>query len=72
MIDVGRRKFLTGAGVAAAGVAASAVMVPSAAATPPLARVSYPSNRLANVSDLKLNDPLAVSYPDADAPGVLI
>lgn len=26
MIDVGRRKFLTGAGVAAAGVAASAVM----------------------------------------------
>ena len=72
MIDVGRRKFLTGAGVAAAGVAASAVMVPSAAAAPPLARVSYPSNRLANVSDLKLNDPLAVSYPDADAPGVLI
>ena len=52
MIDVGRRKFLTGAGVAAAGVAASAVMVPSAAAAPPLARVSYPSNRLANVSDL--------------------
>ena len=72
MIDVGRRKFLTGADVAAAGVAASAVMVPSAAAAPPLARVSYPSNRLANVSDLKLNDPLAVSYPDADAPGVLI
>ena len=37
-----------------------------------LARVSYPSNRLANVSDLKLNDPLTVAYPDADAPGVLI
>ena len=24
------------------------------------------------MSDLKLNDPLAVSYPDANAPGVLI
>ena len=47
-------------------------MVPTAAATPPLARVNYPSNRLANVRDLKLNDPLAVAYPDADAPGVLI
>ena len=34
--------------------------------------VAYPSNRLANVKDLKVNEPLEVAYPDADAPGVLI
>jgi arsenite oxidase small subunit len=72
MVDVGRRKFLTGAGVAAAGAAASAVMVPQAEATPLPARVDYPSNRLANVRDLKPNEPLNVAYPDNDAPGVLL
>jgi arsenite oxidase small subunit len=72
MVDVGRRKFLTGAGVAAAGAAASTVMIPQAKAAPLPARVDYPSNRLANVRDLKLNEPLNVAYPDNDAPGVLL
>jgi len=72
MVDVGRRKFLSGASMAAAGVAAAAVTVPQAKAAPPSARVNYPSNRLANVSDLKSNEPLNVSYPDNDAPGVLL
>jgi arsenite oxidase small subunit len=48
MVDAGRRKFLTGAGVVAAGAAASAVAVPDAQAAPAPARVSYPSNQLAN------------------------
>ena len=39
---------------------------------PAPARVNYPSNRLANVKDLKVNEPLNVAYPDEDAPGVLI
>ena len=43
-----------------------------AKAAPAPARVDYPSNRLANVHDLKVNEPLNVSYPDKDAPGVLI
>jgi arsenite oxidase small subunit len=43
-----------------------------AEAAAPLARVHYPSNRLANTSDLKPNEPLQVAYPDADAPGVLL
>ena len=64
MVDAGRRKFLTGAGVVAAGAAASAVPVPDAQAAPAPARVSYPSNQLANVRDLKTNEPLPVSYPD--------
>jgi arsenite oxidase small subunit len=72
-VDLGRRWFLSGAGVAAAGAAAATVVPQRAgAAEPPLARVQYPSNRLANVSDLKLNQPLQVAYPDANAPGVLL
>ena len=54
LVELGRRQFLRGGGAAAA--AAVAVGVGGAApaqAAPPLARVSYPSNRLANVKDLK-------------------
>ena len=72
MVDAGRRKFLSGAGLAAAGAAVSTLAPNPAKASPPAARVDYPSNRLANVSDLKVNEPLTVSYPDGDAPGVLL
>jgi arsenite oxidase small subunit len=71
MVDVGRRQFLSGASMAAAGVAAATVAVPQGKAAS-AARLSYPSNRLANVGDLKANEPLNVSYPDNDAPGVLL
>lgn len=72
MIDVGRRKFLGGASLAAAGAAASTLTARQAKAAPPAARVDYPSNRLANISELKLNQPVNVSYPDSNAPGVLL
>ncbi len=72
LVDVGRRQFLRGAGLAAAGAAAASVVPLQAKAASSQALVSYPSTRLANVKDLKLNDPLQVAYPDADAPGVLI
>jgi arsenite oxidase small subunit len=72
MVDVGRRRFMSGAGLAAAGVAVSSLTPPSSQAAPAAARVDYPINRLANVKDLKLNEPLNVSYPDANAPGVLL
>lgn len=72
MVDAGRRKFLTGAGLAAAGVAAAQIPISQAKAGPAPARVDYPSNRLANVGDLKVDEPLSVAYPDADAPGVLV
>ncbi len=71
-VDIGRRWFLSGAGVAAAGAAAAAVVPQRAQAAPQLARLTYPASRLANVSDLKPNTALQVSYPDADAPGVLL
>jgi len=74
LVDVGRRQFLRGAGIATVGAATAAVALPpsQARAAPPLALVSYPSNRLANVADLKVDAPLVVGYPDEDAPGVLI
>jgi arsenite oxidase small subunit len=72
MVDVGRRKFLSGAGMVAAGAAAASVPMPKAKAAVAPARVEYPSNRLANVRDLKVNEPLNVSYPDDAAPGVLL
>lgn len=71
MADMGRRKFLTGAGVAAAGAIGAGLPV-TAKAAPGAARVEYPSNRLANIKDLKVNEPFDVSYPDGDAPGVVI
>lgn len=72
IVDAGRRKFLSGAGFAAAGVAAASVVPGVAEAAPASARVDYPSNRLANMRDLKADEPLQVAYPDSDAPGVLI
>lgn len=72
LVNLGRRKFLSGASMAAAGAAAATVTVRDAKAAPPAARITYPSNRLANVSDLKVNEPLSVSYPDDAAPGVLL
>lgn len=69
LVDAGRRKFLAGAGFTAAGVAAAQLSVTQARAA---ARVDYPSNKLANMRDLKIDEPLAVTYPDSDAPGVLL
>lgn len=73
LVEVGRRQFLRGGGSVAVGAAAVAVGAGKAeAASPALARVSYPSTRLANLKDLKVDEPFEVSYPDADAPGVLL
>ena len=72
MVDVGRRRFLKGGAIATAGVAASTIPAMRAHAAPANALVDYPSNRLANVSDLAVNEPLDIDYPDADSPGALI
>jgi arsenite oxidase small subunit len=59
LIDVGRRQFLRGGALATAGVAAATVLPHQTEARPQPARVEYPSSRLANVSQLKPNTPLA-------------
>ena len=71
LVEVGRRQFLSGGGMAMAGGAATAMLARPAAAAP-LARVSYPANRLANLRDLTVDEPLAITYPDEESPGVLI
>ena len=69
MVDVGRRQFLKGGAMATAGAAAIAVSGGTRAeAAASGARVRYPSNRLANIADLKENEPFEVAY----APGVLL
>lgn len=70
--EVGRRQFLRGGGAAAAAAAATLATGTPARAAPAAARVNYPANRLANLAELKVNEPVDVSYPDADAPGVLL
>jgi arsenite oxidase small subunit len=72
MVDVGRRRFISRAGLAAASAAVTSITPSPTQAAIPGARVDYPVNRLANVKDLKLNEPLNVSYPDSNAPGVLL
>ncbi|MBK0399917.1 arsenate reductase (azurin) small subunit [Limibaculum sp. M0105] len=72
MVDAGRRQFLRGGLAGAAGAAAATVLPAGQARARGLARVDYPSNRLANVSDLAVNEPLDIAYPDAESPGVLL
>ncbi len=72
LVDVGRRKFLRGGIGGAAGAAASAVMPAGGAKAQSLARVAYPSNRLANIADLTVNEPMDIAYPDSESPGVLL
>ena len=71
MVDVGRRQFLRG-GATAAAVAAGAIPGAAQAAATAPARISYPSRVIGNVKDLKVDQPVQVAYPDADAPGVLL
>ncbi len=72
MVDVGRRQFLSGGATAAAAAFAAGAVPAVADATPSLARVNYPSQRVGNVKDLKVDRPVEISYPDKDSPGVLL
>jgi arsenite oxidase small subunit len=72
LADLGRRSFLRGSGVFAAAGVATAVGATTARADVPLARVNYPSQKLGNVKDLKVDEPMDITYPDADSPGVLV
>src|SRR5690606_10927823 len=72
LVDVGRRQFLRGGALAAAATATAVTLPAAPGRATALARVDYPSNRLGNVADLKPNEPFDVSYPDEDAPGVLL
>lgn len=73
LVDTGRRQFLRGGLVATAGAVTNTVMgTQEATAQAALARVEYPANRLGNVADLTVNEPMDIEYPDEDSPGVLL
>ena len=72
LVDAGRRQFLRGGALAAAGAAVAGVSSSPARATSAPAVIDYPSARLANVSDLKINEPTDIAFPDSDSPGVLL
>jgi arsenite oxidase small subunit len=73
LVDAGRRAFFArSASVAAVAVATAAIPSAGARAAPSLALVTYPSNKLANISELKPDEPKDITYPDADSPGVLL
>jgi arsenite oxidase small subunit len=73
LVDVGRCQFLRGGtAAAAAGVAAAVLPAGEPQAAPSLARVNYPTKRLANIKDLMVDQPVEITYPDADSPGVLL
>jgi arsenite oxidase small subunit len=73
LVDAGRRAFFARSAATAVGAAATAAF-PSmtARAAPSLALVNYPTSKLANVRDLKINEPQDISYPDPASPGVLL
>ena len=60
LIDLGRRQFLHGGGLATAGALATprATAQRQTPARAVSARVAYPSSRIADVNQLELNEPL--------------
>ena len=73
LVDAGRRSFFARtAGVAAGAAATTTVPGAPAEAAPALALVDYPTKKLANIKDLKVNEPVDISYPDDGSPGVLL
>ena len=66
VIDTSRRRFLTGAGMMTAGMAATSVMPREVKAAPAAALVDYPSKRLANVGDVSLDLPRRSSDGDEE------
>ena len=72
LVEVGRRQFLRGGLVTAAALPMAGLMAQEVKAATGGALLDYPSSKLGNVKDLKANEPKEVSYPDEDAPGVLL
>ena len=73
LVDVGRRQFLRGGVLGAAGAAAATVMPaaqPRAKTAGPLG--DSPPRKRRNSADWKVNEPMDIGYPDADSPGILL
>ncbi len=73
LVAAGRRAFFARSAAVAAGAVATAA-IPRAGAQAALspALVNYPTNKLANISELKTDVPQDIAYPDENSPGVLL
>ena len=58
LVELGRRQILSGGASAASATVAAGIIPQHADATPALARITYPSTKLANVKDLKVDNPV--------------
>jgi arsenite oxidase small subunit len=72
LVELGRRQFLRGGATAGAAALAAGTIPQRADAMPALARITYPSARVASVKDLKVDVAMQIQYPDEDSPGVII
>jgi arsenite oxidase small subunit len=72
LVEVGRRQFLRGSFAAAATLPVAGLATTEAKAATNGALPDYPSVKLGNVKDLKVNEPMETAYPDSAAPGVLL
>jgi arsenite oxidase small subunit len=72
LVKLGRRQFLRGGATTAAATVAAGMAPRRGDATPALARITYPSSKLANIKDLQIDHPVQIHYPDKDSPGVII
>ena len=57
LVKLGRRQFLRGGATTAAATVVAGIIPQRADATPALARITYPSTKLVNVKDLKVDAP---------------
>jgi len=80
LVDMGRRHFLKSAVLAATVAVVPKTLAQTAnkspastwAKSPAQGGGNYPEIRVGNLKDLKLNTPVAITYPDAASPGVLL
>jgi arsenite oxidase small subunit len=72
-INPGRRRLLVGgAALSLSGAACSLLRSQPAVANGHSGTNIYPSNRIGNIKDLKVDAPIAITYPDTASPGILL
>jgi arsenite oxidase small subunit len=72
-INPGRRRLLVGgAAFTVSGAACSLLSSQQAFAKRHRGPNIYPSNRIGNIKDLKVDVPIAITYPDDASPGILL
>jgi arsenite oxidase small subunit len=73
VINPGRRRLLVGgAALSVSGAACSLLRSQPVVANGRSGTNIYPSNHIGNIKDLKVDLPIAITYPDSASPGILL